>query len=128
MPGILLATHGGESADGAVRVAASLSKRLRVALSAICVIEPRVTIDAGAGVPYMGIPDDAGEIGARNAHGVCICRRERARTVTERIQRQQGCSICYISFLVEPKPWFQASRRPTGPRLWAPHVAEPIWM
>lgn len=62
MPGILLATHGGESADGAVRVAASLSKRLGVALSAVCVIEPRVTIDAGAGVPYMGIPDDAGEV------------------------------------------------------------------
>lgn len=62
MPGILLATHGGSSADGAARVAASLSKRLGVALRAVCVVEPRVTIDAGAGVPYMGIPDDAGEI------------------------------------------------------------------
>jgi nucleotide-binding universal stress UspA family protein len=62
MPGILLATHGGESADGAVRVAASLAKRLGAPLTAVCVIEPRVTIDAGAGVPYMGIPDDAREI------------------------------------------------------------------
>lgn len=62
MPGILLATHGGESADGAVRVAASLSKRLGAPLTAVCVVEPRVTIDAGAGVPYMGLPDDAGEM------------------------------------------------------------------
>ena len=62
MSGILLATHGGASADGAVRVAASLSSRLGAALTTVCVIEPRVTIDAGAGVPYMGIPDDAGEV------------------------------------------------------------------
>lgn len=62
MPGILLATHGGESADGAVRVAASLSTRLGATLTVVCVIEPRVTIDAGAGVPYLGIPDDAGEV------------------------------------------------------------------
>lgn len=58
MSGILVATHGGASADGAVRVATALAGRLGAPLVIVSVLEPRPTVDAGAGIPYVGIPED----------------------------------------------------------------------
>ncbi len=52
MSGILLATHGGESADGAARVAAQLAQRLGVGLHAVTVLEPLPVVDYGFGVSY----------------------------------------------------------------------------
>lgn len=57
MSGILVATHGGSSADGAIRVASALADRLGERLTIVSVIEPAPTIDSGAGIPYIGIPD-----------------------------------------------------------------------
>ncbi len=57
MRGILIATHGGVSADGAVRVANDLAKKLGTTLSAFCVVEPLPIIDAGFGMPYVDSPE-----------------------------------------------------------------------
>jgi len=53
MEGILLATHGGESAEGAARVAALLAERLQAQLGVLCVLEPQPVVDYGylAAVP-----------------------------------------------------------------------------
>lgn len=76
MPGILVATHGGRSADGAVRVAAGLAARLGTGLGAVSVIEPQPLIDAGAGVPYIGVPEDDESLvrGARQAVAAQLAR------------------------------------------------------
>ena len=57
MRGILVATHGGASADGAVRVANDLGKKLGTTLSAFCVVEPLPLIDPGFGAPYVETPE-----------------------------------------------------------------------
>ncbi|HUK20340.1 MAG TPA: universal stress protein [Gemmatimonadales bacterium] len=44
---ILLAAHGGESAEGAVRVAAKLADRLKTKLNVLCVLEPLPVVDYG---------------------------------------------------------------------------------
>ncbi|HUL02814.1 MAG TPA: universal stress protein [Gemmatimonadales bacterium] len=44
---ILLAAHGGPSAEGAVRVAGLLETRLRTTLETVCVLEPLPVIDYG---------------------------------------------------------------------------------
>lgn len=52
MPGILFATHGGPSAEGAARLARLLSERLHAPLHLLAVMEPLPTIDYGYGVTY----------------------------------------------------------------------------
>lgn len=52
MSGILLATHGGDSAEGAAHVAAQLAQRLCVGLHALAVLEPLPVVDYGFGVAY----------------------------------------------------------------------------
>lgn len=47
MSGILLATHGGESADGAARVASLLARRLGLRLYVIAVLQPIAMIGDG---------------------------------------------------------------------------------
>jgi len=46
MSAILLATHGGESADGAARVASLPARRLGVPLHAVAVMQPAMLITA----------------------------------------------------------------------------------
>jgi nucleotide-binding universal stress UspA family protein len=63
MSGILLATHGGASADGAARVAGRLAHRWRGSLHAVAVVElfPLLgtpPLDAGFGVGLVPSPDD----------------------------------------------------------------------
>lgn len=53
MSGILLATHGGESADGAVRVAFALAARLHVPLHVRAFVGPVPLIDYGFGLTYV---------------------------------------------------------------------------
>lgn len=53
MSGILLATHGGKSGEGAARVASSLARRLGVPLHAIAVFQPTAFIDDGFGATFM---------------------------------------------------------------------------
>ena len=48
---ILLATHGGGSADGAVRVADALARKLDAPLQVLGVVEPAAVVDAGFGMP-----------------------------------------------------------------------------
>jgi Universal stress protein UspA and related nucleotide-binding proteins len=59
MQRILVATHGGASADGAVHVAADLAARLGATLSAFCAVEPTPVADVGYGVPCMETPEAA---------------------------------------------------------------------
>lgn len=58
MSAILLATHGGESADGAARVASLLAQRLRVPLHAIVVLQPSSMIGDGFSETYVPPPED----------------------------------------------------------------------
>lgn len=53
MSGILLATHGGESGEGAARVASGLARRLGIPLHAIAVFQAAGFIDDGFGAAYM---------------------------------------------------------------------------
>jgi len=58
MPGILLATHGEPSADGATRVASLLATRLQVPLTLLVVYEPMPVADYGYGISYVPTPED----------------------------------------------------------------------
>jgi nucleotide-binding universal stress UspA family protein len=58
MPGILLATHGAENSDAAVRVAALLAARKHTTLSAVCVIEPVRIVDGGFAASDIPTPDE----------------------------------------------------------------------
>ncbi len=58
MPGILFATHGGATADGAGRVAALLASRLGTTLSTLCVIEPLRIVDGGFAAMYVPTPEE----------------------------------------------------------------------
>ena len=53
MSGILLATHGGESADGAARVASLLARRLGLRLYVIAVLQPIAMIGDGFSDTYI---------------------------------------------------------------------------
>ena len=58
MPGILLATHGAETSDAAVRVAALLAERKHTTLSAVCVLEPVRIVDGGYAAWYVPTPEE----------------------------------------------------------------------
>jgi len=58
MPGILLATHGSETSDAAVRVAARLAERKHTTLSAVCVLEPARIVDGGYAAWYVPTPEE----------------------------------------------------------------------
>lgn len=58
MSAILVATHGGESADGAVRVASLLAQRLGVPLHAVVVLQPVSLIGDGFSETYVPPPED----------------------------------------------------------------------
>jgi len=53
MPGILFASHGAESADGAARVAVQLAARRGTTLSAVCALEPIRIVDGGYAEWYV---------------------------------------------------------------------------
>ena len=53
LAGILFATHGGSSADGAGRVAALLAQRCGTSLRTVCVLEPLPDMDSGYGTSYL---------------------------------------------------------------------------
>lgn len=58
MSGILLATHGGVSADGAARVASLLARRLGQPLHAIAVLQPFAFIGDGYSDTYVPTPEE----------------------------------------------------------------------
>lgn len=62
MSGILFATHGGATADGACRVAMLLAKRLRTRVQALCVVDSRPIIDGGFGSSYPPTPVEIGAL------------------------------------------------------------------
>ena len=61
MPGILIATHGGVGADGAVRVGSRLAERLGLTAHALVVYEPPSMVDVGALTPYITTPAEEDE-------------------------------------------------------------------
>jgi nucleotide-binding universal stress UspA family protein len=56
MSGILFATHGATSADGAGRLAALVASRLGVTITTACVLEPPRMLDGGFAPPYVPTP------------------------------------------------------------------------
>jgi nucleotide-binding universal stress UspA family protein len=58
MQEIVLATHGGPSADGAARVASQIAERLGVPLVCLVVYEPMPIVDYGYGITYVPTPED----------------------------------------------------------------------
>jgi nucleotide-binding universal stress UspA family protein len=65
MQSIVLATHGGVSADGAARTALQLATRLRVPLVPLVVYAPIRVVDYGYGASYVPSPED--EAAVKNA-------------------------------------------------------------
>ncbi|HTE45256.1 MAG TPA: universal stress protein [Gemmatimonadaceae bacterium] len=63
MPGILLATHGAENSDAAVRVAALLAARRHTTLSAVCVIDPVRIVDGGFATSDFPTQDESEAVG-----------------------------------------------------------------
>lgn len=59
MPGILFATYGGATADGAGHVATLLAKRLATTLRALCVVETLPVIDRALGALYLPTAEEA---------------------------------------------------------------------
>jgi nucleotide-binding universal stress UspA family protein len=53
MPGILFATHGGATADGACHVATLLAKRLATTVRALCVVETLPVLDRALSALYL---------------------------------------------------------------------------
>jgi nucleotide-binding universal stress UspA family protein len=64
MKGILLAMHGGVSADGAVQVASLLAARVHVALMPLVVFAPIPILDYGFGATYVPTPEDEAAVRA----------------------------------------------------------------
>lgn len=58
MSGILFATHGAATADGAGRVAALLAARRGVTLTTVCVLEPPPLLDGGFAQAYVPGPEE----------------------------------------------------------------------
>jgi hypothetical protein len=58
MQNIVLATHGGVSADGAALAASLLAARLHVPLIPLVVYAPLRVIDYGFGASYVPSPED----------------------------------------------------------------------
>jgi nucleotide-binding universal stress UspA family protein len=68
MPRILLATHGGPSADGAARVASRLAARWQASLDVLAVVEPfpplgTPPLDMGFGLGVVASPEEYAGIG-----------------------------------------------------------------
>ncbi|HEU4564958.1 MAG TPA: universal stress protein [Gemmatimonadaceae bacterium] len=63
MTRIILAAHGGPSAEGAARLAPLLARRLGAELDAITVLEPLPPTDFGFGVIYAGTPQQEADVG-----------------------------------------------------------------
>lgn len=84
MRGLLLATHGGASADGAVRVADALAKKVGVPLRVLGVSEPIPVVDAGFTMPYVETPEE--EEGRRAALRTCIVEQLQRCAVSAPIQ------------------------------------------
>ena len=59
MAGILFATHGGSSADGAGRLAALLAQRRGMSVHTVCVLEPLPDMDSGYATVYQPSPAEA---------------------------------------------------------------------
>jgi nucleotide-binding universal stress UspA family protein len=64
MQGILLATHGGVSADGAAQVASLLAARVHGPLTTLVVYAPIRVVDYGFGATYVPTPEDEAEMQA----------------------------------------------------------------
>jgi nucleotide-binding universal stress UspA family protein len=65
MPGILVATHGGTTADAAVLLAMQLAERRQTTLHAVCVFEPMPLVGNPFGAVYL--PSESEEEWARTA-------------------------------------------------------------
>lgn len=59
MAGILFATHGGATAEGAGRVATLLAERCGVSLHVLGVTEPLPILDSGYGIAYVPSPEES---------------------------------------------------------------------
>ncbi len=62
MPGILIATHGGIGADGAIRVGSRLAERLGLAAHALVIYEPPSMVDVGVMRPYITTPAEEEQV------------------------------------------------------------------
>jgi len=58
MSGILLATHGSATSDGAVQIAASLAQRTGTTVTALCVLEPLRVVDGGYAAAYVASAEE----------------------------------------------------------------------
>ena len=64
MQNIVLATHGGVSADGAARIASLLAARLHAPLIPLVVYAPLRVVDYGFGATYVPSPEDEAAVEA----------------------------------------------------------------
>jgi nucleotide-binding universal stress UspA family protein len=62
MSGVLLGTHGGATAAGAVRIASLLARRLDLPLVTLVVHQPLPIVDYGFGVAYVPTPEEEDDV------------------------------------------------------------------
>lgn len=88
MSGILFATHGAATADGAGRVAALLAARRGVTLTAACVLEPPPLLDGGFGQIYVPSPEEVEVV--RSSFRALVAEQMRRCGVSGRLQVRTG--------------------------------------
>jgi nucleotide-binding universal stress UspA family protein len=95
MPGILFATHGAASADGAGRVAALLSERRGVTIDTTTVLEPLPILDGGFAPAYIPTPEEIEAV--RSSLRALVSEQMRRCGVTGSMHVRTGLRIVEIA-------------------------------
>lgn len=95
MSGILFATHGAATADGAARVAALLAARRGVSLNTVCVLEPLRILDGGFAQTYIPTPEEIEAV--RSSLQVFVSDQMRRCGVTGPLQVRMGSAPMEIA-------------------------------
>lgn len=88
MSGILFATHGAATADGAGRVAALLAARRGVTLTTACVLEPPRLLDGGFAQTYVPSPEEVEVV--RSSFRALVAEQMRRCGVSGTLQVRTG--------------------------------------
>lgn len=88
MSGILFATHGAATADGAGRVAALLAARRGVTLTTACVLEPPRLLDGGFAQTYVPSPEEVEVV--RSSFRALVAEQMRRCSVSGTLQVRTG--------------------------------------
>jgi nucleotide-binding universal stress UspA family protein len=95
MSGILFATHGNATADGAGRIAALVASRFGVTLTTACVLEPPRILDGGFAPAYVPSPEEVATV--RSSFRSLVAEQMRRCGVTGTLQMRTGSASMEIA-------------------------------